>query len=156
MDRKSLIRQYKEARQPMGVFQVRNTRTGRVFVGSSIDLPSILNRLRSQLRLGGHPDRALQEDWRSMGDDAFAFEVLDTLAPPDEPTYDPTDRASAMAHLQERQAAGEVVTGLLYVDPNPEDLHVHLKTVTQPLNRMNAKELCPGSGALADLNAGYR
>lgn len=91
MDRKSLIRQYKEARRPMGVFQVRNTRTGRVFVGSSIDLPSILNRLRSQLRLGGHPDRALQEDWRSMGDDAFAFEVLDTLAPPDEPTYDPTD-----------------------------------------------------------------
>jgi len=72
------------------------------------------------------------------------------------PTYDPTDRAAAMAHLQERQAAGEVVTGLLYVDPEPEDLHAHLGTVTQPLNRMNAKELCPGSAALADVNAGYR
>jgi 2-oxoglutarate ferredoxin oxidoreductase subunit beta len=72
------------------------------------------------------------------------------------PTYDPTDRAAAMAHLQERQAAGEVVTGLLYVDPEPEDLHTHLGTVTQPLNRMNAKELCPGNAALADVNAGYR
>ena len=72
------------------------------------------------------------------------------------PDYDPTDRAAAMAHLQSRQAAGEVVTGLLYVDPNPEDLHTHLKTVKQPLNRMNAKELCPGSAALADVNAGYR
>jgi 2-oxoglutarate ferredoxin oxidoreductase subunit beta len=61
-----------------------------------------------------------------------------------------------MAHLQERQAVGEVVTGLLYVDPNPEDLHAHLGTVTQPLNRMNAKELCPGSAALKDVNAGYR
>jgi 2-oxoglutarate ferredoxin oxidoreductase subunit beta len=72
------------------------------------------------------------------------------------PTYDPTDRAAAMAHLQERQAAGEVVTGLLYVDPNPEDLHAHLGTAAQPLNRMNAKELCPGNAALADVNAGYR
>jgi 2-oxoglutarate ferredoxin oxidoreductase subunit beta len=70
--------------------------------------------------------------------------------------YDPTNRAQAMAYLQERQAAGEVVTGLLYVDPEPEDLHTHLKTVTQPLNRMNAQELCPGSAVLADVNAGYR
>ena len=64
--------------------------------------------------------------------------------------YDPTNRAEAMAHLQQRQAAGEVVTGLLYVDPEPEDLHTHLKTVTQPLNRMGERELCPGSKALAD------
>jgi 2-oxoglutarate ferredoxin oxidoreductase subunit beta len=72
------------------------------------------------------------------------------------PTYDPTDRAAAMAHLQERQAAGEVVTGLLYVDPDPEDLHKHLGTVAQPLNRMNAGELCPGAAKLVDVNAGYR
>ena len=70
--------------------------------------------------------------------------------------YDPTNRAAAMAYLQERHAAGEVVTGLLYVDPEPEDLHTHLGTVTQPLSRMGEKELCPGSKALADVNAGYR
>jgi len=72
------------------------------------------------------------------------------------PNYDPTDRSAALAHIQERQAAGEVVTGLLYVDPEPEDLHTHLKTVTTPLNRLGEKELCPGSAALAEVNAGYR
>jgi 2-oxoglutarate ferredoxin oxidoreductase subunit beta len=72
------------------------------------------------------------------------------------PDYDPTDRAAAMAHLQSRQEAGEVVTGLLYVDPNPEDLHAHLKTVAQPLNRLGEKDLCPGNAALADVNASYR
>jgi len=72
------------------------------------------------------------------------------------PNYDPTDRSAALAHIQERQAAGEVVTGLLYVDPEPEDLHTHLKTVTTPLNRLGEKDLCPGSAALADVNAGYR
>ncbi len=70
--------------------------------------------------------------------------------------YDPTDRAAAMAHLQSRQQAGEVVTGLLYVDPEPEDLHTHLGTVTTPLNRLGEKELCPGSAALKDVNARYR
>jgi 2-oxoglutarate ferredoxin oxidoreductase subunit beta len=72
------------------------------------------------------------------------------------PDYDPTDRIAALSHLQERQAAGEIVTGLLYVDPEPEDLHAHLKTVATPLNRLGEKELCPGAAALADANAAYR
>src|SRR6266513_1947035 len=33
------------------------------------------------------------------------------------PDYDPTDRISALTYLQQRQAAGEVVTGLLFVEP---------------------------------------
>jgi 2-oxoglutarate ferredoxin oxidoreductase subunit beta len=33
--------------------------------------------------------------------------------------YDPSDRIAAMNYIQERQALGEVVTGLLYVDPKP-------------------------------------
>ena len=39
--------------------------------------------------------------------------------------YDPRDRISALRYLQERHAAGEVVTGLLYLDPEPQDIHAH-------------------------------
>jgi len=88
MDRKALIRQYKESRRPMGVFRVRNTADGRSLVGTSIDLPAMLNRQRAQLRLGAHPNRALQKDWNELGAEAFEFEILDTLTPPDEPDYD--------------------------------------------------------------------
>jgi 2-oxoglutarate/2-oxoacid ferredoxin oxidoreductase subunit beta len=70
--------------------------------------------------------------------------------------YDPHDRAGAMAYLQERAAAGEVVTGLLYIDNEPKDLHAHLNTVTAPLNGLGEAELCPGSKALDAINAGYR
>lgn len=72
------------------------------------------------------------------------------------PTYDPSNRAAALAYLQERENAGEVVTGLLYVDPEAEDLHANLNTVDTPLNRLSEKELCPGSAKLAALNASYR
>src|SRR5271156_4439739 len=36
--------------------------------------------------------------------------------------YDLHGRISAMTYMQQRPAAGEIVTGLLYVDPNPRDL----------------------------------
>jgi 2-oxoglutarate/2-oxoacid ferredoxin oxidoreductase subunit beta len=48
------------------------------------------------------------------------------------------------------------VTGLLYVDPESEDLHTALNTVETPLNRLDAKVLCPGSAALEKFNASLR
>ena len=70
--------------------------------------------------------------------------------------YDPTDRISAMAYLASRQAQGEVVTGLLYVDPKAEDLHEGLETVETPLNALTDGELIPGSKVLERLNASLR
>ncbi len=70
--------------------------------------------------------------------------------------HDPTDRVAAMAHVQALQARGEVVTGLLYVDPAARDMHVGLHTVARPLNQLAEPELCPGSAALDKLNAALR
>jgi 2-oxoglutarate ferredoxin oxidoreductase subunit beta len=70
--------------------------------------------------------------------------------------YDVHDRVSALTYMQERHAAGEIVTGLLYVDPNPRDMHEHLKTATTPLNALGDTALVPGSAALDKLNATLR
>ena len=70
--------------------------------------------------------------------------------------YDVHDPAAAMRHLLERHSEGEIVTGLLYVDPNPRDLHQHLKTSGTPLNALQEDALVPGSAALAKINAGLR
>ena len=70
--------------------------------------------------------------------------------------YDPTNRIMAMNYLQQRAAAGEVVTGLLFIDPEAEDLHKHLNTVETPLNQLGTRELCPGSVALERINASLR
>ena len=70
--------------------------------------------------------------------------------------YDPHDRLGAMTFLQKHAAKGQVVTGLLYVDPDADDMHTHLDTVETPLNRLEAKELCPGMSALEKINASLR
>src|SRR5436190_14080875 len=58
--------------------------------------------------------------------------------------YDPSDKLAAMNYLQQRKAAGEIVTGLLYVRPDAEDLHRVLNTVDVALNGLTEKELVPG------------
>jgi 2-oxoglutarate ferredoxin oxidoreductase subunit beta len=70
--------------------------------------------------------------------------------------YDPRDRIVAMNLLQQRQAQGEVVTGLLYVDPDAGDLHGHLNTVAGPLNGLGVAELNPGAAVLEKINAALR
>jgi 2-oxoglutarate ferredoxin oxidoreductase subunit beta len=72
------------------------------------------------------------------------------------PDYDPTDRVSALTYLQQRHAAGEVVTGLLFVEPDHGDLHQFLETVDAPLNGLGETELCPGPDILARYNAAHR
>ncbi|MDU1695053.1 MAG: 2-oxoacid:ferredoxin oxidoreductase subunit beta, partial [Bradyrhizobium sp.] len=70
--------------------------------------------------------------------------------------YDPHDRLGAMTFLQKHAAQGQIVTGLLYVDPEADDLHSHLNTVERPLNRLGAADLCPGQSVLDKINASLR
>lgn len=70
--------------------------------------------------------------------------------------HDPTDRLGAMNLLQRRAAAGEIATGLLYVNPAARDWHAAQHTAAQPLNTLGEKDLCPGAAALAKINAGLR
>jgi 2-oxoglutarate ferredoxin oxidoreductase subunit beta len=72
------------------------------------------------------------------------------------PDYDPGDRFSAMAYMQRHHEMGEVVTGLLYVDPLATDLHTALNTCDRPLNALGPQQLCPGAQALERLNASLR
>ena len=70
--------------------------------------------------------------------------------------YDPTDRLTAMNYMQSHAARGEVVTGLLYVDPLATDLHLSMNTMEVPLASLGPKDLCPGKGVLDKINAALR
>ena len=98
-DRREARRAYKETPRPMGILQIRNLVNGRTLLIRAIDLPARINRERAQLRLGAHHHAALQADWRQLGADAFAFEVLDTLTPPED--LFGYDAAAELAVLEE-------------------------------------------------------
>ncbi|MEZ4417984.1 MAG: 2-oxoacid:ferredoxin oxidoreductase subunit beta [Gemmatimonadota bacterium] len=70
--------------------------------------------------------------------------------------YDPTDRVKAMGRYEELTAAGEVVTGLLYVNTEGDDFHAQNHTTAAPLVDLPYEKLCPGSAALDRLMENYR
>ena len=70
--------------------------------------------------------------------------------------WDPLDRISAMNAVQNSRIRGEILTGLLYMNPDTSDLHEMIKTSDRPLNSLSESELCPGVDALSKLNASLR
>jgi 2-oxoglutarate ferredoxin oxidoreductase subunit beta len=70
--------------------------------------------------------------------------------------WDPEDRFSTVNALQQAQAKGEILTGLLYVNRSFKDLHGTLNTSQTPLNQLTEKELCPGPAVLEDINGTFR
>ena len=70
--------------------------------------------------------------------------------------WDPEDRISAMNAIKNASAKQEILTGLLFIDPNTKDLHSLINTSDTPLNKLDKEHLCPGNAALKDINAGLR
>jgi hypothetical protein len=106
-DRKALLRAYKDAPPPGGVYLVRNRAENRILLGASPNVAGRLNRERFQLEANGHASRQLQADWNRLGPEAFAFEVLDTLEPSEDPEVDPGEELAALLGMWEERLGPE-------------------------------------------------
>lgn len=72
------------------------------------------------------------------------------------PGWDPTDRGLAYARLHEARDKGEILTGIIYLEPQSRDLHYLLETDSRPLNTLSETDLCPGMEALEVINSENR
>lgn len=81
MNKKELKKQYTQTVLPMGVFQVRNLTSGKIFIDSGLNILGKMNSCRFQLSHGSHMNKALQEDFNKTGITNFSFEIIDYLEP---------------------------------------------------------------------------
>lgn len=89
MDRREVIKEYKKTIQPMGIVQVKNIKTGRVYITASANTAGTINSIRFQLKTGAFlPSPALTADWKDLGEQSFLIEVIDDLKPLDEADHD--------------------------------------------------------------------
>ena len=72
----------------MGVFLIRNLVNDKIFVGSTMNLDAMFNRIRFQLYAGAHPTKSLEADWKQLGAGKFEFEVLEEVFPREDANYD--------------------------------------------------------------------
>ena len=72
----------------MGIFQIKNMQSGKLFIGSAMNIHGRINRIKFQLKNGGYPNREIQKDYDEIGENGFSFEVLDYLSPKEDLNYD--------------------------------------------------------------------
>jgi len=70
--------------------------------------------------------------------------------------WDPTNRLSAINAIHQANEKGDVLTGLIFVDPEQMEVHEILNTISRPLNELTQNELMPGAAELEEINASYR
>ena len=71
-------------------------------------------------------------------------------------SYDPTSRASAFSYLRDSVRAGEIITGLLYIDHETGDMHDLSGSVDVPLAKIPYEDLNPGPDTLKAVMNRYR
>lgn len=95
--RKALLRAYKERKVEAGIYAVRCTVTGEVWVGAAPDLSNRQNGVWFSLRLGSHREPSLQAAWNVHGAEALAFEAIEAV------DLEGLDRFGRDSRLKERR-----------------------------------------------------
>lgn len=100
MDRKKeLKQQFKETPIEAGIYQIKNEKNNKVFIGSTRNLKS-LNGKKFMLETNGFtPNKQLQIDWNQYGKEAFSFTILEKLKKKDDPYF---NEKEALAQLEEK------------------------------------------------------
>jgi 2-oxoglutarate ferredoxin oxidoreductase subunit beta len=70
--------------------------------------------------------------------------------------YDPTSRAAAFKYLRERFNAGEITTGLLYIDDSRKEMHDLMGNIEMPLSEYPLEKLHPGNDELKKILSRYK
>ena len=114
MDKSAIKKAYKETKQPMGVYRIRNTQNGNSFVGYSIDVQARINRQKTELKFGSHRNPELLGEWKSFGESSFDFEVLDELELDENSKADPVEELRLLSEMWVRklEKAGSTVVNL--------------------------------------------
>ena len=63
--------------QPAAIYQIKNKKTGKIYIGATTAFPSRQIDHKSALRTGKHENSALQEDCNKYGLDVFEFEMIE-------------------------------------------------------------------------------
>ena len=131
--KRTLRDDYKQTFVPIGVYAIRNTVDLKVFVGGSRNLHGAINRHRFELTTGSHRNAALLADWRRLGADAFAFEVLGHVRQSQDPAVDYDTELADLLALWTDELADRGEQG--YNLPVRSEAPVQMKACTPPARR---------------------
>jgi hypothetical protein len=109
--RKALLAAYKEQKPRPGVFAVRCTATGQAWVQAAANLANCRNGVWFPLKIGSHPNKVLQAQWKAHGQGAFVFEELEALEEDDLTGWELTSKLKSRERHWREALNATAVTG---------------------------------------------
>lgn len=84
MNKKELIKEYKNQKHPAGLFIVKNLPENKMFIGKSLNLPAKIRGITFELEMGSHAYSNLAQDFKRLGKEKFEISILDEIEVKDE------------------------------------------------------------------------
>ena len=106
--RKAALAAYRERKFAGGIFAVRCSPSGQLWVGSAPDLGTIQNRLWFALRQGASMNKRMQAAWQDHGPDSFTFEEVERLDEEADPYLRDKQRKERLDHWRAAMGAEAV------------------------------------------------
>lgn len=84
LNKKELIKEYKNQKHPAGIFAVKNKPNNKIFIGKSLNLPAKIRGITFELEMGSHAYSNLAQDFKRLGKEKFEISILDEIEVKDE------------------------------------------------------------------------
>lgn len=79
IDKKQITKDYKQQKQPAGIYAVHNKVDNKMYIGTSKNLPAVIRRFEFTLQMESFPYQELINDYKKLGKDYFEIKILDEL-----------------------------------------------------------------------------
>lgn len=84
INKKELIKEYKNQKHPAGLYAVKNKIDNIMFIGHSVNLPAKIRGITFELEMGSHAYHNLANDYKKLGKENFEIFILDQIEVKDE------------------------------------------------------------------------
>jgi hypothetical protein len=79
IDKKQISKDYKQQKQPAGIYAVHNKTDNKMYIGTSKNLPAVVRRFEFTLQMESFPYQDLIDDYKNLGKENFEIKILDEL-----------------------------------------------------------------------------
>jgi len=79
LDKKQISKDYKQQKQPAGIYCIYNKADNKMYIGTSKNLPAVIRRFEFTLQMESFPYQDLIDDFKKLGNENFEVKILDEL-----------------------------------------------------------------------------
>lgn len=85
---KELVKKYKDVVTKIGIYSIKNLKTGKLYLGYAANIEARINRHKFELKYGSEQVNELLSDYKKYGEDAFEYSTVAEVKQDKEKGYD--------------------------------------------------------------------